>query len=212
MKKILTLLVVALSTAFAANAQIGIIGGFTSSNTSLSAKDLMTNAKNMSLYHVGVAYRLELIDLLVIQPEITYQTKGAKLTDAALKTVDFTSKSGYVEGAVGIQLGIDLLAFRPFLLAQPFVGYQVTGSEKFGSETIASLQNAKNKLEYGIGLGGGIELLNHLQISVQWYTNLGKLYQNDKVDAVSIGTAIASTAFKDVKNYQGVKITLGLFF
>ena len=210
MKKLLTLLVVVLSTSVAAHAQFGIVGGYTSSSTSLSAKDLITNAKNMNLFHIGVAYRAELLPFLVLQPRLTYEVKGANLTEAAAKLTTFSSKSGYVEGAVGIQGGIDLLAFRPFLLVEPFLGFQVTGTDKLASETLKDMQNVKNKLEYGIGLGGGIELMSHLQLSVQWFMNMGKLYKDDKM--TNITEALTVAALADMKNYQGVKVTLGLFF
>ena len=50
--------------------------------------------------------------------------------------------------------------------------------------------------------------MNHFQITVQWFKNIGQLYDggkfNDYADVLS--------GLKDVKNYSGVKITLGMFF
>lgn len=221
MKKILTILALAFATATVANAQIGIIGGFTSSNSSADLKNLSGELKNVSLYHAGVAYKFELGNFFVIQPQLAYQVKGAALNEAigGLDLSSFQTKTGFVELSVGLQGGVDLMAFRPFILAEPFIGYAVTGTENFADEngkyTIDTfskgINEAKNKLEYGFGVGGGIELLNHVQISVQWFMNLGKLYDNDKLVADPI-TAVEAADLKNLKNYQGIKVTVGLFF
>jgi hypothetical protein len=43
---------------------------------------------------------------------------------------------------------------------------------------------------------------------VQWFKNIGQLYDGNKVDA----TVFEWSGIKDIKNYSGVKITLGMFF
>ncbi len=218
MKKILTFLVAVLATASVAHAQFGIIGGFTSSNTSINTKDIKANFKGVSLFHAGIAYKAKLPLGFALQPALTYEMKGANLDqvkdiNAGLSSLN--TKAGYIQLGVGIQWGIDLLIARPFLLAQPFFGYQVTGSEKF-SETGVSIdsfntlfQEAKNKLEYGIELGGGVEVVKHIQLSVVWFKNLGYLYNGGKL--TDVGGAVIG-AYKDTKNYSGIKVSVGIFF
>ena len=72
-----------------------------------------------------------------------------------------------------------------------------------------ALNDAKNKLDYGISLGGGIEIVRHIQLTVKWYKNLGPLFNEGKL--ASVGDAVVA-AYKDTKNYQGIKVTLGIFF
>ena len=48
MKKIIAIIALALGFATAANAQFGIVGGFTSSSTSIDTKDAMANLKGVS--------------------------------------------------------------------------------------------------------------------------------------------------------------------
>ncbi|MBQ9410284.1 MAG: outer membrane beta-barrel protein [Bacteroidales bacterium] len=232
MKKLFTVIAVALFGAAMLNAQsFGVIGGFTSSNTGIDTKDAMANLKNVSLYHVGAAVRWEFGDIFALQPQLAYQVKGSNLSQSIDNgsaqddiTNAFQSKTGYVELSAGLQAGLDLLVFRPFVLVEPFVGYAVTGNENFDQmgqsiasgtanreEIDATMNGIKNKLEYGFGVGGGVHVLDHFQVTVQWFMNLGNLYNNNQIDAAQIEESIKSS-YKDIKNYQGIKVTLGLFF
>lgn len=218
MKKILTLLVAVLATASVAHAQFGIIGGFTSSKTSIDTKNISENFKGVSLFHAGIAYKVKLPLGFAIQPALTYEMKGANLEQ--VKSINeglssLSTKAGYIQLGAGIQWGIDLLVARPFLLVQPFFGYQVTGSEKLnvlnasGEEYNNFFKTAKNKLEYGFELGGGVEVVKHIQVSVVWFKNLGYLYDGDKI--TDVGATLIG-AYKDTKNYSGIKVSVGIFF
>ena len=185
MKKLLTVIVVALASVTMAHAQFGIVGGYTSSTTKL--KDAANEAKSASLWHAGVAYKIN-IGSLAVQPSLTYNMKGTTIDNVQYKT-------GYVEASAGLQVGLDLLVARPFLVAEPFLGYQVYQS--------AELKDVTNKLDWGFGLGIGADVLNHVQLRIEWFKNLGALADASKQAAID--------ALKDT-NYQGIKITAGLFF
>ena len=160
-----------------------------------------------------------------------YQMKGADayktITEGTYQNAmnSFQSSTGYLELSAGLQFGIDILVARPYLLFEPFVGYAVyKGKDTFSqvgegvangsitdADVNAALNNVKNGLEYGFGIGGGITLLEHFQVSVQWYMNLGNLYNDGKIDSAQIANDV-KTYYKDIKNYQGIKITAALFF
>ncbi len=221
MKRLILCAALVLATFASANAQFGVIGGWTSSKAHIDG-NWKPDVKSMSLYHVGVAYKIKIGPLLAVQPELSYQLKGGNLKGDAL---NLSSRGGFVELGLGMQLGLDLLLVRPFFVFQPFLGYQVYGNEdvstpfyyalidnpngpsevSYGSK---ELTLAKNKFEGGFGIGGGLELMNHFQITVQWFKNIGQLYDGNKVDA----TVFEWSGIKDIKNYSGVKITLGMFF
>lgn len=186
MKKLLTVIVVALASVTMAHAQFGIVGGYTSSTTKLA--DAAKEVTSASLWHAGVAYKIN-FGALALQPSLTYNMKGTTIDNVQYK-------SGYVEASAGLQLGLDLLVARPFLVAEPFIGYQVTGNE-------AAVKDVTNKLEWGFGVGVGVDVIKHLQLRVEWFKNLGALAGASGEQAVN--------ALKDT-NYQGIKITAGIFF
>ena len=163
MKKLLTVLAVTLLTATLAQAfpgKFGVVAGYTSSATNI--KDATNDFKTASLWHAGVAYKL-VVGPVAIQPSVTYNMKGTTIDN-----VDY--KTGYLEASAGVQLGLDLLVARPFLVAEPFIGYQIYGNE-------AALSDITNKLEYGFGVGVGADVFNRIQLRIQWYKNLGALTQ-----------------------------------
>lgn len=224
MKKILTFVVLMAST-FAAQAQIGVMGGFTSSSTTVNTKEIMENAKNISLYHAGVFYKFNIGAGFVVQPTLAYQMKGASLSqniegkDIKVAAQSIDTKTGFIELSAPVQWGLDLMLFRPFAFVEPFIGYGITGTENYGladnnvdiEKVSAAAKDVKNKLEWGFGVGGGVEIAGHLQLSVQWFKNLGTLYNDGKIDGEAVLTAFKDN-YKNIENYTGVKVTLGILF
>lgn len=216
MKKLMLTLALALATFTAAYAQFGVVGGWTTSKTPTGG-DWKAVVENVNMFHAGVAYKFNVAELITLQPALSYQVKGSNVTsDTALQDILFT-RGNFVEFDLGMQLGLDLLILRPYFLFEPFIGYDVSPLSSASLYSVNSsnlnqyLNEAKNKLEYGFGIGGGIELMKHLQVSVQWFMNGGKLFDGDKIDQ-DAALALFLQGYKDLKNYQGVKISLGLFF
>lgn len=213
MKKIITLVVAVLATATVANAQFGVIGGFTSSKTTIDTKDIKANFEGVSLYHAGIAYKQNLALGFALQPQLTFEMKGTKLSEVegtSIKDFNLETQSGYIELGCGVQWGVDLLVARPFVFAEPFLGYQVL--TKSASEFAKNFDGYKNKLEYGFGLGVGVDVVKHIQVSVQWFKNLGKLYSGENVDGNAVVNNVVGNVTKDFNSYQGIKVSLGIFF
>ena len=205
MKRIITLVAVAAASllmAARAHAQFGIVGGITSSTTEMTTSE---DVKSMSLYHAGLTYKINLGAGFAIQPSVLYQVKGANLGELnTASSDDFKVKSGYVELPVGVQWGPDLMVFRPFVMAEPFVGYQVTSSDRGADSVEGWTEQAKNKFEYGYAVGGGLELAGNIQLSVQWFNNMGNMMRDE---------ANSSSSFSDkVKNFKGIKFSLAILF
>lgn len=202
MKRVITLVAVAAASllmAARAHAQFGIVGGITSSTTEMTTAE---DVKSMSLYHAGLTYKFNLGAGFAIQPSVLYQVKGANLGELnTASSDDFKVKSGYVEVPVGFQWGPDLMVFRPFVMAEPFIGYQVTSSDRGADSIEGWTEQAKNKFEYGFALGGGLELAGNIQLSVQWFNNMGSLVNSSSSD------------FSDkVKNFKGIKFSVAILF
>ena len=203
MMKKLFVIAALFASMVAANAQIGVKGGLTLST--MNGADKPKENKSMALYEAGVLYKMDLGAGFAIQPALAYQVKGAALKQAN----DVKSKTGFVELSVGAQWGPDLLAFRPYIFVEPYVGYGVTGSETLtGANTgitaediNKALQNtAKNKLEYGVGAGIGLEVASHVQLSCQLFRNFGKLYKEGELDNGTL--KYIKPSYVNLKNYR----------
>ena len=211
MKKLIAIAALFAAAVVANAQQIGVKGGLTLST--MNGADTPKDNKSMMLYEAGVLYKADLGAGFAIQPALAYQVKGATLQ----QNNEVNSKTGYAEFSIGAQWGPDLLAFRPYLFVEPFVGYAVTGNEALSISEMPSLekyneplQEAKNKLEYGVGAGVGLEVTSHVQLSCQLFRNFGQLYKEDHLNTGDLTDIKAS--YKDLKHYQGVKFTLAILF
>ena len=217
MKKILVIAALFASVMAASAQQFGVKGGLTLST--VGGSDNPKENKDVILYEAGVLYKADLGGGFAIQPALGYQMKGAKFEQNSTKhTVE--TKTDYVELSVGAQWGPDLLAFRPYIFVEPFIGYAVKGKESLSAadgripakaEVNNALQkDAKNKFEFGAGAGIGLEVTRHIQVSCQYFNNFGKLYKEDSLYKGDL-TGIKSS-YVNLKSYQGVKVTLAVLF
>lgn len=198
--KRLIVIAVALLTAVTASAEgFGIVGGYTSSSLKMQEMSFKSSAG----IHAGVAYNLPLGAGFNLQPMLLYNVKGynweGSNTDALKEQA---GKFGYVELPVQLQWGPDLLLLRPYLLAEPFVGYAVTGSKVINSERAkVDWSNMKSRVEYGVGVGAGVEVYNRVQVSFKYYWNFEDATQwSDITDKVK------------GKGFSGLLFTAGIFF
>lgn len=215
MKKII-IAIAALFVAATASAQIGISAGLTSSSTTLDGaySDVVSGAVNQ--YHVGLTYKIGIGNLLAIQPSVLYNVKGSNFNVEDLTSTSLNFKTGFVEVPVQVQLGFGLGTLaRVYALAEPYVGYAITNEVTTKSAIAAAANtqqtwdNVKNRLEYGVGVGAGVELLRHLQVSVKYFWTLSDLYglQDAKLDNI-----INSLSNINMKNANGVAATVTILF
>lgn len=205
MKRVIIAIVCALS-AISASAQqsghFGIIGGLTTTSTKFSVIQAELKAKNLNQFHVGVAYNQPLVLGLAIQPALEYNVKGANLSEiTGLNDVNF--KTGYLELPVQVQWGINLLGIlRPYVFAEPFIGLALNNTATISSVSSKGWDNLKTRFEGGIGLGAGIDVFKHVQVSFRYFWNLGEVY---KIDIPQVGSRITAA------NCQGFKISAAIF-
>ncbi len=217
MKK--TFIVAALTAALAfcadASAQsylsprVGIIGGFTSSSTSIKEVD----NKSVSLYHVGLTAEIPLFGGLAIQPSVLYQVKGLSAdkwgSSSVSETVgSFETKVGYLEVPVQIQWGPDLLAFRPYVFAEPFIGYRL--GQNTEGVFADGLKDSLKKFEYGLGVGGGVEVWK-LQLSIKYFWNFGDIYDKGG-NLIDSSKDAVRDAVNNGNNFNGIMASVAFFF
>ena len=203
MKKLIAIAAFLLVAA-SAYAQLGVVAGITSSKTDV--KEAYADVNNATMYHVGLTYKMDL-GLLAIQPSILYNMKGAKFDSLSSATTidDFEYKTGYVEVPVQVQAGLDLSLARVYGFVEPFVGYAVTNGIKYSGDVKSTWDNMKTKLEYGVGLGAGVELIKHVQVSVKYFWNMGEMYGKD----ITIGSVKQSLSDQKA---NGIAASVAILF
>lgn len=191
MKKLIVI-VASLLIAVSAHAQLGIVAGITSSKATIDAA--LSDVQNVTQYHVGLTYKIDL-GLIAIQPALIYNVKGAKISEfkALGDIASFDYKNGYLELPVQVQAGLNLGVARIYAIAEPFIGYAITNSTQSsnGNKIDVKWNEVKNKLEYGIGVGAGVELIKHVQISARYFWNLGNV---EKVAIATVTDAVSNKA------------------
>ena len=198
-------------------ARLGIMAGFTSSSS--NAKNL--DPSSIGRYHFGVTAEIPVAFGFAVQPSVLYQAKGTKLSDANIDNFKLDAKVSYIEIPVQIQWGPDLMAFRPYVFAEPFVGYGLYSKVKGTSPSLTAAdllesyssksfsESALSRWEYGLGLGAGIDVWK-MQVSVKYYWNFGSLYsESGKMN--NVGKHVKD-AFKDGRNFNGISFSLAFMF
>ena len=208
MKKLIVI-VASLLVAVSAHAQLGVVAGITSSKSDL--KSAMEDVKNISLYHVGLTYKLDL-GLLAIQPSILYNMKGSKFDMLSKETTldNFEYKTGYLEIPVQVQAGLDLGLARVYGFVEPFVGYAVSNQFVYSQgQPKQTWDNIKSKMEYGVGLGAGVELIKHVQVSLKYFWNMGLVYGPGNGSDVTIKGIAAAVG---ERKCNGISASVALLF
>lgn len=203
MKKLVVIISCLMLAVFSASAQprLGIMGGFTNSQMQLKNIDM----KSASAFHAGLTYHIPLALGFAVQPGVLYNVKGTNWEELYSQ-----AKFGYIEVPVQIQYGLDLILARPYVFAEPFVGYAVNGSVKTDvlgteSKTKLDLSDMEGRLSYGFGIGAGLELLSKVQVAFKYYWNM---------EASSINEYVGSVAsqIKERNSFDGMLISAVLFF
>lgn len=211
MKKVITLLTGLLLLGFGAKAaepasvlprlNTGITAGMTSMSFD-SASDPKIDVM------AGITCQLSLPLGFSVQPSVLYMQKATK-TQNSLALNQY--ECGYVEVPVAFQWGPDLLLFRPFIEAAPFVGYAVRNQSKIllgGTDVTTEKTNSWegiNRFSYGASLGAGIELWK-IQIVYRHVWNLGSFADINDADV-----AIQATNINN-RNFVGNTVSVAFFF
>jgi hypothetical protein len=198
MKKTTTLVLLLFLVAGTAWSQgrLGIKGGLNFNSLDDITSDTDATWNRQTGYHLGLTYQAKLPVLgLALQPELMFERKKSENMNAPHQSLYMD----YLTLPLNIQIGLDLLLFRPFVMVSPYISYAM-GKGDFLSN--ASWDDI-NRLDYGYALGGGIDIWR-LQVTGKYVWGLGKLQ-----DATS--QPISGETFKDGK-MEGFQLSVAWMF
>ena len=180
--------------------KVGVVGGATFSS--------MQNVENSARtgWNLGVTSQFKLPLGFSIQPALIYNAKAAQI-DAELAQVGIDVN--YLEIPVSVQWGPDLLIFRPYLEATPYIGYALAGKGVVNTALTKTEWGVDDlqRFAYGIGLGGGIEIWR-FQVNCRYNWNLGPLFNGD---GTMVDLPNREEAFVN-ENFGGVTLSFAFFF
>ncbi len=175
MKRILVLLTAFMLLSVQGFSQFGVKGGLNfNSIKDINLKHVGNdNIKNSTGFNVGVLYKAKLpLVGIAIQPELLYSQVNCTMDthlDGGIANLQGDFKLSSLMLPVGLQWGVDLVLFRPFIQVVPYIGY-IMGTENH----VKNLNWDVEKFKYGVGLGAGLDIWK-LQISGRYRWDLGNV-------------------------------------
>ena len=185
-----------------AQTRIGLIGGLGFDKAKFSE---IADAGAPAGWNAGITWSWHLPVGFSIQPSLCYHQKVAMLVP------DVSQRMGYVELPVSFQWGPDLMLFRPLVDCTPYVGYAISNGIVGNSGNLTIEQSSwdgKKRLEYGLGLGGGIEVWK-FQLICRYNWNFGSLYDTAGWNELKANLNDLNSASS---NLEGVTLSLAFFF
>ncbi len=155
-------------------------------------------------FTAGVAFSFDLpVQGMTLQPELNYVSKGARIKGGSGTT---NLRLDYIELPVNLQVGLDLILMRPYLMLSPYIGYAVYREPEY-----ISWEYLKH-FEYGIGIGGGVDVWR-LQLQVKYNWNIGGMVRSLEGSSGSI-TIDSESRLQTIKesNLRGLEVNLVFFF
>lgn len=174
---------------------VGVKGGVSLAQMSVDGKSSGWG----SSYQAGAALNVYLAEFSFggfgLQPEVIFNSKGGVVqqSDLSQHWEDRVERLSYVEIPVGLIYLVNLGSVVPYISVAPYYSFLVEQKSEFRG--LESSENRYGSSDYGVKLGGGIEL-RRFQISA----------------AYSFGLCdIAKSGSQSIYN-RGVEISLGYFF
>lgn len=191
--------------------KVGVKGGINFSSMSrFELGYISESVRNYTGFNAGVAFSFDLpVQGMTIQPELNYVSKGSRYRgespDGDRRNV--LLRMDFVELPVNLQVGLDLILLRPYIMISPYIGYAVLKQPE------AVDWSGINRFQYGVGIGGGVDFWR-LQLQIKYNWNIGQLTSRASGSSASAagGTHLESTGPVRMGNYRGLEVNLVFFF
>lgn len=183
MKRFFLILGILLSTVSFANAKggFGIKAGLNfQSLDDISFSNINYTLNRKTGWNAGILYKISLPLGFAVQPELMYSHSRGIGKDLSMGNIGLNQGEYTIDNLqlpVVVQWGVDLFMFRPYLQIAPYIGYTISSSC-----SIPGLDSDKNKFQYGVGIGAGLEIWK-FQLSGRYCWDLGEVGKYSWTDA-----------------------------
>src|SRR5258706_6976073 len=120
---------------------------------------------------VGGFADIGVTNIVSIRPGVRFTMKGFSST---FNGVPFTDKLSYLEIPMMLKVNLPLNQVKPFLMAGPTLGIQLSASEDFGTDPQSQGLDANSiyeTIDFGLYFGGGIDF--HIAGKTELFTTFG---------------------------------------
>ena len=209
MKKLLVVFAALLLTSVAVSAKggFGITAGF---NTNVAQLEDVSLDSRYG-WNAGLTCSINLPLGFSLQPSLLYTQKSGvvALQDFGEWNEFFAANAyqtvGSVVVPVSVQWGPNLIVARPFLDVTPYVGYALTNKLKPVAQDWEGVQKGELGLDYGVGLGAGINVWK-LQAIVRYNWSFGTMGNFKDFFNIDYAEAVKNTV------YGGISVNVAYFF
>ncbi|GHT60840.1 membrane protein [Bacteroidia bacterium] len=192
MKKITIILAIfsfVLISSVRADIRLGVKAGVNLADASFNKSTIQTS--NFTGYQVGpiLEFKLPIVGI-GLDVAVLYSQQGLKFK---FDDVDFKERHSTLEIPVNLKFKFDLVeSIGGYLTAGPYVSFKLDGDDFSGVS-----QNIKNDFKNesfgaGINVGGGLELVKHLQVGVNYKIGMTNDYKSLTIDDLNGKTRIWS--------------------
>lgn len=172
-----------LSSPVLSQVKFGVKGSVGLNNPDFNTPNETFNVENMTSYSIGPAIEAMFLPLgaadFGIEAALLYNDNRMTISRLQGEGVDTEVSNRYLNLPVNakIKFGIGLLPLKLFGTAGPWAGYLIDGDE-FNLEDVADRVKAK-EFQAGANLGFGVEVLNMIQVGLNYSVKLTDNYSVD---------------------------------
>ena len=158
------------------NVRFGVMGGMTRTITDSHDEEVVC-INNKDMFHIRAFVDIALGNGFYLQPGLQYIEKTGGIGMRSGDDIIYIAPrwtSNFIEIPVQIQWGKTFNKIKPYCFAEPFIGYNLNPKGQTNP-----MVGIVGPFEGGLGLGAGIELFKHVQISARYSWNFGHLFKAD---------------------------------
>jgi hypothetical protein len=194
----------------------GITGGMNIADMKVIGDGEEQTVNQMNLLGIGGTFGVRLNENFAVQMRSIYLQKGGILSQDESSSPDVNFNMSFIEMDLSLK-AIHGDQLRPYLLAGPSIGFLLSSEADFdflGSNLKADVKSISKKIEYGLGIGAGVEYSlwkGFLFLESRYLLGLNNLNKGGSVDFKLNGVVVETENIDEEDEFKnrGFQIMVG---